>query len=177
MHKYSSIREIDSKVLPGVKLRLKRLTEGRRTALRAALAEATARMRRISREMDAMAKLSPEEQDIEKLLEAQDRFDEIVATEVNPAWIRWGLASISGLEVDGEELGLDRLYDWPAPLFKEALETIRAEADMSAEERKNSELPSTSGELEVGSQNSTTASRVNGSVSSADETAGSISQN
>jgi hypothetical protein len=62
----------------------------------------------------------------------------IVGREIDQIYLRWGLAGVSGLEIDGKAATPESLIECgPENLTQEALEAIRAECSLSPEERKN----------------------------------------
>ena len=131
---YESIVVKESAVCAGVRYRLRRMTFGRRVEL-------TRRVR------DALGRL--------KFVEAGERTPEeeataaILAAEIDAEYLRWGLAEIDGLEIDGQAATPEGLIEaGPEDLTREALEFVTAEAGLNGEERKNSWSPSTS--LEAG---------------------------
>lgn len=71
--------------------------------------------------------------------DVKDRIDaNILAREVDAIYLRWGLASIEGLTLDGEAPTAERLLECgPEALTSEILMRIKAECGLSDEERKN----------------------------------------
>lgn len=62
----------------------------------------------------------------------------VLALEVDQLYLRWGLLSIDGLEIDGSTASLQMLVErGPEDLCKEIVEAIRAECGLNEEERKN----------------------------------------
>jgi len=62
----------------------------------------------------------------------------IVQAEIDRVYLMWGLAEVSGLEVDGAPATPALLVErGPEVLFREALALIKAEAGLSETERKN----------------------------------------
>lgn len=57
---------------------------------------------------------------------------------VRQLYLEWGLAAIEGLTIDGQNASVERLIEkGPEPLCDEIVSTIRAELELSEEERKN----------------------------------------
>jgi hypothetical protein len=133
------------------------MTEGRRLDLRSKISEPNRRIREILKEQAAIEGQSEETRDSAKWLELQDEFDGLMLEKVNPAWLTWGLKRIDGLEVEGKPLGVEDWKDWPSALFEEVIVAIKAESELNGTERKNSELPTTSGGQVDMSQKSLTA--------------------
>ena len=58
---------------------------------------------------------------------------------VRKLYLEWGLAVLEGLIIDGEKASVDLLIEkGPEPLCDEIISSIRAELELSDEERKNS---------------------------------------
>ena len=136
-HNYDTTRRVSSETFPGVSVVLKKMTEGRRIELRKLVAEPNRRVREILREQGTIEVESEEKRDMPKWLELQDEFEGIMVGTVNPAWIKWGVKQIEGLEVDGRSLGVDDWMDWPSALFNELVSEVKEEAELNGAERKN----------------------------------------
>lgn len=147
--KYDSKKKVQSK-LPGfedVSFTLKKLTEGRRIKLNLALADVSARLRELVAESETLVPTLPEGQEratldpvtLARVRTLTEQTNLLIDSEVNPAWVRWGLDKIEGLEIDGEAATVETLIsDGPAELYTEILTAIRKEAELSPEETKNS---------------------------------------
>ena len=62
----------------------------------------------------------------------------MASLEIDGLYIEFGLASIEGLEIDGQPATPDLLIArGPEPLCREIVEAVKAECGLSAEERKN----------------------------------------
>jgi hypothetical protein len=69
----------------------------------------------------------------------------LLAAEIDAIHLRWGLESISGLEIDGAAATAESLLAaGPEELVAEILAAIRREAGLDEDERKNSAPPSIS---------------------------------
>ena len=69
----------------------------------------------------------------------------LLAGEIDRIYLRWGLRSVSGIEIDGEPVTPESLVDkGPEELVEEVLRAIRHEAGLNEAERKNCESPSIS---------------------------------
>jgi hypothetical protein len=176
MFKYETTRRQESATFPGVFITLRKMTEGRRTELRRLIAEPNSRLRGIMREQAELDKLPEDARDMASFLELQDRFDEILMSEVNPAWVRWGVKMVDGLEVDGRTLAVEDFLDWPSVLFAEVVDLVKTEAELDGAERKNSALPTTSGEQGGGNRTPSTAPSADEGGTSAGELVQGISQ-
>jgi hypothetical protein len=128
--RYESLVEVVSERLPGVRFRVERMSFGRRLELVRQLKDLLARL-----EFLQAAPQSP----------AQQAEATLVAGEVDRIYLRWGLRSVEGLEIDGQPATPEALLErGPEPLVDEALAAIRREAGLSEAERKNSRSPSIS---------------------------------
>ena len=173
-YKNITSRREESKRFPGVVFYLRKMTEGRRKELRRTLGPINARINEIMREQNMIDAMPDGERDYAKYLALQDEFDGIFLEQSNPAWIRWGVKSIEGLESeDGQPLTVEDLDNWPSELFAEVLEAVKSEAELNGAERKNSESPTTSGKQEGGNQSRSTAEAAEKQDGGAGETAGS----
>lgn len=119
---YESVVAIESRVAPGVTFTVQKMSYGRR-------AELMRRIRELARQQEFLqASERPGDKMDAALLEA----------EINRVYLGWGLRSISGLVVDGSEATPELLAsDGPEDIFREALEAVRAQAGLTAQERKN----------------------------------------
>jgi hypothetical protein len=71
--------------------------------------------------------------------------EEFRQCEIQPVYIRWGIAKIEGLVIDGQEATIETLLsDGPDDLADEIFAQIEGRAELSASETKNSESPTTS---------------------------------
>jgi hypothetical protein len=128
--RYESLAEVASERLPGVRFRVERMSFGRRLELVRQLKDLLGRL-----EFLQAAPQSPQQQ-----AEAA-----LVAGEIDRVYLRWGLRSVEGLEIDGRPATPDALLErGPEALLDEALAVIRREAGLSETERKNSRSPSIS---------------------------------
>jgi len=119
---YESVAVIESEVAPGVTFTVLKMSYGRRSELMRKIRELAQR---------------------HEFLEASERLDDrmeaaLLESEINLTYLRWGLKSIDGLTVDGADATPDLLAErGPEELFREALAAVRAQAGLTAEERKN----------------------------------------
>ena len=120
---YESVVEVDSRIAPGVRFTVARMSFGRRVEL-------MRRIRDLAKRME--------------FLEAGKRPDEkmdaaLLRAEIDRVWLIWGLRAISGLVLDSGEATPELLAEsGPEELFREALAAVRAETGLTDEERKNS---------------------------------------
>jgi hypothetical protein len=119
---YSSVRIVDSKVIPGVRFTIARMSFERRVEL----------MRRI-RELAKRAEFLAADQSTEGKMDAA-----IARAEIERVYVAWGVRAVSGLVVDGHDAGPETLCgNGPEELFREALAAVRAETGLNEQERKN----------------------------------------
>lgn len=119
---YESVTEIDSATAPGVRLRLARMSFGRRLDL-------MRRVRELARRVECF-----EAGDVGQRMDSG-----VLRAEIDRLYVEWGLVGVSGLMVDGAEATIDVLVErGPEGLFREALDAVRRETGLSEDERKNS---------------------------------------
>lgn len=186
MVKYSSTRRVESRLYPGVSYTLKRMSDARRQELLRAIAPAKEKEREFARrfrELDAKRVPAKNEDGTpkmneetgEQIREFTDKeieqemmylLDDLTAfkqSEVYPAYIRWGLSKIEGLEIDDQPATVETLLELgPDDLVEEILAEIQGRSELSGDEEKNFASPSTgSGEAtaQVNPSNATTAER------------------
>lgn len=83
---------------------------------------------------------------IQQLMDLFAKEQRLDQDEMQPALVRWGLAKIEGLEIDGSPATVDSLLDaGPLELFTEIAEKISRVMQLSAVEARNLSSPTTSG--------------------------------
>jgi hypothetical protein len=137
----------------GVRFVLRKMTEGRRIRLRMQLAAAQARIHEL---MDEQKRLAAEvgaatveevrdPEAARQIAKLTREMADLADNEMTPTWVRWGLASIEGLEIDGEPATVESLIEsGPPDLYQEVAEAVRKEAGLTAEEQGESGSPTTS---------------------------------
>jgi hypothetical protein len=119
---YESVITVPSKTIPGVAFVLNRVSFGRRMEL-------SRQVREISRRGEFLEAGSQLQEKIEA---------NILAQEVDAMYLRWGLVSIEGLEIDGEPATAGQLIEkGPEELTREIVGTIKEQCGLSDTERKN----------------------------------------
>ena len=119
---YESALAIESKVMPGVKFVINRISFGRRMEL-------SRRVREITQKIE--------------FLEAGSELDEkieagILAQQVDAMYLRWALVAVEGLEIDGELATAEHLLErGPDDLAREIVGAIKEQCGLSQAERKN----------------------------------------
>jgi len=126
--RYESRVRVNSKVVEGVSFTVKKMSFGRRLDL----------LRRVGDLLSRLEYLEGGEGTKEKIEAA------LLAGEVDRVYLEWGLDSIEGLTIDGEEPTVAVLVErGPEELVREIIEVVKRESGLSEEERKNSSSPST----------------------------------
>jgi len=119
---FESVETLVSGRCPGVKYQIRRVTFRRRMEL-------VGEIRKLAERLEFLAA----GKDLKDQIDAA-----LVAGEVDEAYLRWGLASIEGLEVDGKAASTEILLaDGPEELVQEIVAAIKSRLSLSEEERKN----------------------------------------
>lgn len=119
---YESVRTVESKVQPGVRFRIAKMSFARRLDL----------MTRVRAAARAIEYHAAGESATDKLEAA------LAAAEVDRLYLEWGLAGVEGLVIDGQAADAALLASaGPEELCREAIDEIKRECGLSAEERKN----------------------------------------
>jgi hypothetical protein len=119
---YESTIRCESAVLPGVAFRVARMSFGRRMQLVREL-----------RDIAAKAEYNRAGAACKDQIEAT-----LLEAEADKVHVRWGLAGIEGLEIDGAPATAESLItSGPEAFFREVVQRIRSECFLSEEERKN----------------------------------------
>jgi len=117
-----SRRVVESRLAPGVRYRIRRMSFARRVEL-------MTRVREIARR----------EEFLKASEETGERMDAgLLRAAIDRVYVEWGLEAVTGLTVDGREADPRLLIEaGPEEFFREALEAVRRETGLSEEERKN----------------------------------------
>jgi hypothetical protein len=119
---YTSQVKCESKSAPGVVFHIRRMSLARRVELTRRVRELWMRCEFLNAGQDAGEKLEA------ALLEQ----------EIDRLYLQWGLCGIEGLRIDGEPADTDRLMALgPEGLAREIVDAVKAECQLTAEERKN----------------------------------------
>jgi hypothetical protein len=119
---YESFEVKESKIYPGVRFVINRMSFGRRVEL-----------------MRLVREIAPR---LECFRAGPAKSDEIEAgllsAEIDKLYLQWGLKEVEGLEIDGEAAGSESLLQsGPESLFLEALAHVKAACRLSEPEAKN----------------------------------------
>jgi hypothetical protein len=119
---YASVVWRESKVLPGVRYGVTRMSFGRRIELA-----------RQVREIGAKAEYLAAGQDLKEKLESA-----VISAEIDAAYLQWGLAAIENLLIDGAPASPEAVIaNGPIEFAREILMAVKAEIGLSEDERKN----------------------------------------
>lgn len=119
---YASETTFESTALPGVKFVLHRMSAARRLELLSRMGELASQL---------------------EMLRASDALDDRVRAEalricIDLEYLRWGLKELRGVAIDGIPAEAESLIErGPEALMKEIVDRIRAECELTGEERKN----------------------------------------
>jgi hypothetical protein len=120
--RYESTTTIESSASPGVRFTIARMSFGRRIDL----------MRRV-RELSGQIEYAQAGEQLSDKVQAS-----VLRAEIDELYLRWGLTSIAGLELDGESASIDSLIcKGPEALCREIITAIKRECSLGEEERKN----------------------------------------
>jgi len=112
----------EAEACAGVRYRIARISLSRRIEL-------ARRIREIGRKLEFLEAGN----DAREKLEAA-----VLQTEIDRAYLEWGLEALEGLDIDGEPATPEALIErGPLKLAMEILGKIRAECGLTEEERKN----------------------------------------
>lgn len=119
---YESTSTLESSVVPGVRYTITRMSFGRRTDL----------MRRV-RELSAQLEFENSGTQVVDRLQAS-----LTGAAIDELYLKWGLISISGLNLDGRPAEPETLIVCgPEQLCREIIQAIKRECSLNEEERKN----------------------------------------
>jgi len=119
---WDSRKTVASEARPGVEFVIARMTFGRRIELMRYVRDLAARLEYFEAGRDAK----------------NDMEASLLGAEIDRLYLRWGLAEIRGLDLDGVPATPDLLIEsGPEDLFIEALKAIRIECGLTENERKN----------------------------------------
>ena len=119
---YTSTVTIDSSIHPRVRFTIRRMSFTRRCEL----------LRQI-REIAGKAEFLQAGEDFGERVEAG-----LLSCEVEKLYLRWGLAKIEGLTIDGAAATVETLIEsGPEPFAKEIVGAIQRECGLTEDERKN----------------------------------------
>ncbi len=122
---YESELRRESAAMPGVRYTIRRVSFGRRAELVRQAREITGRME--------FLEAAPDKRDVVEKMDAN-----LLANELEQLYLRWGLAKIEGLRIDGEEATVESLIErGPEGLAREIAAAVRGQLGLSEEERKN----------------------------------------
>ena len=119
---YESSTTVESKTRPGVSFAIRRMSFARRVDL-------TRRLREVIQKIEFLEAGSDPRESVEAAL---------LAAEIDKSYLLWGLAEVTGLDVDGQPATPERLAAaGPEDLSREIVAAIKAECGLTEAERKN----------------------------------------
>lgn len=188
---YLSTETFESKLFPGVTVKLKKMSQKRRAQFNVTFAAL------LQKDRDMAIAREPLELEYGEFLKATDQakasggeppvFPEDKLDQLGKAWmeqrrfnqdemtgplVKWGLASLEGLSIDDAPATVETLLDaGPPELVEEISKEITRVMRLSSAEIKNSESPTTSGAVADGATSDTTAAPAASATSTSSETA------
>ncbi len=172
MFEFSSTKTYKSDKIPGVSFVVRVMTDGVRSALNLALADTLAKMRDISADIQSIDFVRDEEGNVidaknapQTMARATNLTDEVLRLRrfvMDPEYFKACYVSVSGVSIDGKENpdGPTLKEFGPEELYREIVERIHQEAELTAEERTNLKSPITSAAGEGGQTSGTTVAPV-----------------
>lgn len=172
MVEFSTTKPVESKVMPGVTFVFRVLTEGVRNLLNLTMADDLSAVRDLQADINSLDYPRKDDGTIDDkkalgprlaadMLKLTDKVDRLQRTRINPAWFKTCYVRVEGLCIDGVDAGTltadQFIQTAPIPLYEEIVARIRAEAEMSPEERANLDSPITSAAGADGPKSATTA--------------------
>lgn len=143
--------EFNSKLVPGAHFTVRKIGIGLKTRIEMQLSEQRYRLRELVRDHEAI-----EDKQSLAALRIDDEFA-LLNSQVQQAWVKAGLITAStvnpALTWDADTL----IESGPIELFLEVADAIRSQVYLSAEERENLSLPTTSNAPEGGRTNNISA--------------------
>jgi hypothetical protein len=193
---YLSTEAFESQTFPGVRVQLRKMSQRRRAEFNLTFASLIEQGREL-----AIAR-EPIEREYMDFLKASDQakaaggelpvFPDDKLEILGKAWneqkrfdqdkmtgplLKWGVALIDGLQIDGAPATVERLLDaGPPELTEEIGREVTRVMRLTAAEIKNSESPTTSGAVADGATNDTTAAPAESATSTSSATAANTSQ-
>jgi hypothetical protein len=171
----SKLTEAGQLKYPGVVYVLRKMNERRR--VKRELTVASIRLKVNEQSASLKTALADKDLPTGEIDRLNAQFGELLHGEWYPAWIRWGVDSISGLTIDGTPATIDSLCEsGPSDLTEEIFLAVIAESGLSTPETKNLELPITSDAPVDGKTSSSIVSDATPPVGGEPETARSTTQ-
>lgn len=159
MIEFSTTKTVESKVMLGVTFVFRVLTEGVRNLLNLNMADDLSAVRDLQADINSLDYPRKDDGTIDDkkalgprlaadMLKLTDKVDRLQRTRINPTWFKTCFVRVEGLSIDGADAAAmtaeQFIQTGPIPLYEEIVARIRAEAEMSPEERANLDSPITS---------------------------------
>jgi hypothetical protein len=175
---YLSTESFESKAFPGVTVKLKKMSQRRRAEFNINMAPLLAKARSLAIANEPIeqeyaehlkaCEIAKENGAVELPVFPDDKMDQLGKAwteqrrfeqdEMAPPLLRWGVASIDGLTIDGKPATVESLIDaGPPELTEEITAEVTRVMRLSSAEIKNSGSPTTSGAVADGATSSLTA--------------------
>lgn len=155
MYSFNSKETVESVTCPGVRFTVRILNDIQRARRDMKLLEVRARINELQ---DKWVVAKDKGAGALELLKINDEAALLSQSQLKPAYIRAGLISIEGLELDGAPATIETLIEsGPVELVNEIYDACVKASGLGAEETKNLPSPGTSPEAEAGQESNTTA--------------------
>jgi hypothetical protein len=120
---YESTTLVESRIRPGVRYTVLKMSFSRRMEL-------MRRVRELAKRTEYLAASG----------DTGERMDgALLRAEIDRTYVQWGVRAVAGLSIDGHAATPELLAEsGPEDLFREALAAVRRETGLSEDERKNS---------------------------------------
>ncbi len=187
MFEFNSTKTFPSTSCPGVSFTIRVMTDGVRSSLNLALAATLAKMRDITADIQSIDFPRDEKGNViesqavpQMLAKATNLTDEALRLRrfsMDPEYFRLGFVSVSGILIDGKENpdGPTLKESGPEELYREIVDRIHNEAELTAEERANLDSPTTSVAAVAGQTSDTTVAPADAKATTSPETVPSTS--
>lgn len=142
---YKLVRDVKSKVIPGVVFTLRSVSRSVRLQIDMETAESAYRIGELQRELASIgAGQDKDPTDDRRRYEILTKISDISRRDIEPVWVRFCLERITGLTIGGNHPDHETLLTHgPSRLIEEIIAEINADG-LTEEEAKNSESPTTS---------------------------------
>jgi len=173
VYTYRPTITFESQVFPGVSFTLRKMSEARRAEFTLATSDMQSRLLALTRESSALLESLPQGAEViapdaaATIEDLHVKVTSLIAQELNPAYVRWGLKCIAGLDLEDDEGNSAALTtaealiaDGPPELFAEICGAVRSASSMTEAELKNFVLPTIFGVQTAGSAPNSSALNV-----------------
>ena len=149
---FDDLERVTLQSQPSVVVTFHAMTEGRRIELRRRVAAAAAELRHIEaqsaylRQEYAKTDLAREQRIAlyEEHMALDEEADMVLAGNIHPIYVAWGVAGIEGLTIHGAPAIPATLIDGPLAVYAEVVALLKDRMGLTDTQRKNSPSPTTS---------------------------------